>query len=57
MLVFKHLFYYPILQQVKVVGHRAIFQQIKEAALGNINSINENGLYHVSILAEIIFLG
>jgi hypothetical protein len=43
--------------EVKVVGHRAIFQQIKEAALGNTNSINENGLYHVNILAEIIFLG
>jgi hypothetical protein len=38
-------------------SYRAIFQQIKEAHLGNTNSMNENGLYHVSILEVIIFLG
>jgi hypothetical protein len=27
---------------------RTIFQQIKEASLGNIKSISENGLYHVN---------
>jgi hypothetical protein len=58
MLVFKHLFYYPLLLEVKVVEVTAQYFSRSKKRLSEISDLLMKMAYiMLNILAEIIFLG